>query len=52
MKKKNEQQQQQDQKRKAASYDRYQEVQEDRFWKDRLKGSGKRTYQCNNIIIQ
>lgn len=29
------------QKRKATqSYDRYQEVQEDRFWKERLKGNG------------
>jgi hypothetical protein len=29
-------------KRKAPqSYDRYQEVQEDRFWKERLKGNGR-----------
>jgi len=45
--KKDEQKKQADQKRKIPTYDRYQEVQEDKFWKERLKGNEPEEFQID-----
>jgi hypothetical protein len=43
-----EEQKRRQQEQQSQSYDRYQEVQEERFWKERMQGNGKKIeYYCH-----